>query len=91
MRAATTLFANMCAAYDASKYVMQSMLSGLKGICIVDRKPNPHAESYKDLKGVKLTEEKFVQCQSEHPLVCTHPEPVGNPCSTARMWKPSPE
>ena len=62
---------------------MQSMLSELKGICIVDRKPKPRAERYKDLKGVKLTEEKFVQRQSEHPLVCTHPEPVRNPCYQA--------
>jgi taurine dioxygenase len=86
-----TLFANMCAAYDASYYTMQSMMSGLKGICIVDRKPYLRAERYKDLKGVKLTQEKCMQRQSEHPLVCAHPEPVGNPGSSARMWKPSPE
>lgn len=72
-----TLFSNQYLAYDALSGGMKKMLSGLRGVCVGDKKKGGVSrQEYNAATIAMKTVEppKDVQTTSTHPLVRTHPE-----------------
>ncbi len=72
-----TLFSNQYLAYDALSPGMKKMLSGLRGVCVGDKKRGGVSRmAYNAATIAMKTVEppKDVQTTSLHPLVRTHPE-----------------
>lgn len=72
-----TLFSNQYLAYDALSDGMKKMLSGLRGVCVGDKKNGgiPRVAYNAATIAMKTVEPpKGVQTTSVHPLVRTHPE-----------------
>jgi taurine dioxygenase len=71
-----TMFSNQYLAYDALSDGMKRMLTGLRGVCVGDKKKGVSRAAYNAATiAMKMVEPpKDMQTTSMHPIVRTHPE-----------------